>query len=432
MGGALKDNGWVVARTPRPRRSWTCFGLFCALLLTSQAIAQPSPEREVLTEARVVALVRARTKSIVAARMEAERLSAEGKGESRYPNPSVGWNREHMTGTGPLAGRQDDFLITIPIELSGARSAHGAMAEAEALRAKADAALHTSEVIEYALSLYYEQAARQEIRRIDEGAVARFAEAARVVASRKAEGVASGRDLLRLELEAGLARSKMADAERFLELGRMDLGYRLGLGADGFAVPPLLSRDQDVEFGSAKSPTGSSSKPSSARALDAAVAVGKDAEDSADWAWFPGISVVGGPRVGFLGGTQYGYVIGATVELPLFARGQDLDDEARAVARATEATRDQRGLELDRSLALAEKNWRSIHAELQRFTAEVSERVAQLERASLSAYREGSSGIAELVDSERTRVEIQKRTVELALELKRAEIRWRAARGEFE
>jgi cobalt-zinc-cadmium efflux system outer membrane protein len=290
------------------------------------------------------------------------------------------------------------------------------------------------------LLAFYEALAAEHRAVIAERATGRLAEAARILESRHVQGETSGYERVRVELEAEVARSELRVARAEAQTQRAELALLLGLSfrtlelRGSFATDP---RAPTTAAGVPVSPPAGrrpQSRPErrSVRLTRSAARQAIAAGDSAASAWIPNVSLSGGLRIRQTDETQYGYVAGVAVSLPLFAHGQDVRAEAKAVAslldaQAAAAERDA-GLEALR----AEQDVRSMRSELATFAEQTSERLERMLRGAESGYREGERTILELLDAQRTQTEIDRRRLDLELAAKRAEISLRAARGEFE
>jgi cobalt-zinc-cadmium efflux system outer membrane protein len=398
-----------------------------------------------LTEDDVVRLARERDPEVALARAAVTVAGAEALRASLYPDPSLAWDRETLSGAG--GEREDSFRLTVPIEVSGRRRAGRALAHAEVAGAEALAARAESDAVVASLLLFYDAIAADRRVEIAARTVARLDEAARVLGRRHAEGTSSGYESTRLELEAELARSELRQAEARAAAARAELALVLGLEpSPGQAQEPGPGQEH-VQAPAQGSPAGlvlsgslairdpgarADAERRSSSLLRASAARARDARDAARWAWVPLVSLSAGLRVAEADETRYGYVAGVSVDLPLFSRGRDVRAEAgaaeqRALAQVAAAERAATRAELaaEQALALAQ-------GELARFEQATGDRLQTLERAAESGYREGVRSIVELVDAQRARTSVELRQLELALAAKRAEIELRAARGEFE
>ncbi len=390
------------------------------LCVASSSRAQP----RAVTEADVIAAVRARDPELLAAHASVAASRAREAGTGRYPNPSVAWSREHIPGDGPLAEREDSFALSVPIELGGARNAQSALAEADTAEARAEVTLTTTRAALRALELFYEAIAAREHAAIAHGHVERLAEAERVLARRVAEGSASGYELARLQLEAELARSARSDRESLALAKLTELTSLLGLSPS------------DLELRGDLAPREHAEAPAASRALrevQAAESAAARARDSAGSAWLPSLEAHVGPKLASAGGEEaFGYVAGLSLELPLFDHKQGLDAEAAALSARLRMRREAIARAADRALAQASGQLERTRAELQRFEQATSARAAEVTRAAEAAYREGRQSILELLDAQRMQTSLEERKLELRLSAKHAELLLRAARGELE
>lgn len=417
--------------------------LAVVLVLASGGRAAAGP----VTEEDVVRLARERDPEAALARAAVTVAGAEALRASLYPDPSLAWDRETLSGAGADGEREDFFRLTVPIELSGRRRAGRALAAAEVAGAEALAARAQSDAVVASLILFYDALAADRRVEIAARTVARLDEAARVLGRRHAEGTSSGYESTRLELEAELARSELRQAEARAAAARAELALVLGLEpaagqtqgqAQGAGQGQAQGSGAGLVLAGSLAPrvpgafAGAPPERRSSSLLRASAARARDAGDAARWAWVPLVSLSAGLRMAEAGETRYGYVAGVSFDVPLFSRGQDVRAEAGAAERlalaraaAAERTATRAQLAAEQALALAQ-------GELARFEQATGDRLQTLERAAESGYREGVRSIVELVDAQRARTSVELRQLELALAAKRAEIELRAARGEFE
>jgi outer membrane protein TolC len=127
----------------------------------------------------------------------------------------------------------------------------------------------------------------------------------------------------------------------------------------------------------------------------------------------------------------YGYVIGVSLNIPLFDHGQAQRQQAEAqrslaTARSEALTRTI-GAEVQNALA----TYRTAREELSRFEAQTSGQIDALLAAAQSGYREGERTIVELLDAQRAQTDVAERRLSLLGSAKRAEARLRAAAGDL-
>ena len=123
---------------------------------------------------------------------------------------------------------------------------------------------------------------------------------------------------------------------------------------------------------------------------------------------------------------------GIGVELPFFSRGQGRAQLAQAQLEQAKAVLSRRRRERQAQQAAASVWLKRSRAELQRFDSAVGDRLSQLHRAALASYREGSRGLAELIDAQRTGIAIEERRLSLRWAMQQALLALRAASGELE
>ena len=135
------------------------------------------------------------------------------------------------------------------------------------------------------------------------------------------------------------------------------------------------------------------------------------------------------------GGNQgggYGYIVGVSIDLPLFDRGQALRAEARAQRSLAQARSEALARAIDSDITGARATFRSARQELERFESQTSSQVERMLTAAQSGYREGARSIVELVDAQRAQAEVAERRLCLLGAAKRAEARLRAAAGDLQ
>jgi cobalt-zinc-cadmium efflux system outer membrane protein len=395
-------------------------GMLVLGVLSSTVLARAEP----LTEGEVIRLSAARSADVAVTRAETTQALARETEADLHPNPSIGWQREHFpAGDG---SREDSFLVTFPIDLSGRRSSRTALARSDTRAAAANEARSRSASTVRALELFYAALSADARVEVERRTVQRLGEFVRVLGRRQEEGTASGYERSRLEIELGLGESELRGAEADAEALRTELGIVLGLDR-----PPSDLR------GNATTPRqtigGARSQPQSIEMTRRSAREARDAVESAKSAWLPIVSVQGGAKMlSAEGATRHGYLAGVTVDLPIFSRGQELGALARAQEQVTNAR--VKAAERARRLETARATQRHSRAreELARFEQATAERLERLERASEAGYREGTRSMTELLDAERARSEVEIRKIELARAVKSAEIAQRATGGEFE
>ena len=106
---------------------WSLLALMASPLLLGAGRARAQP----LTEADVIRLSAAKNADVAVARAEAFAVSARETETGLYPNPSIAWEREHFPGSD--GSREDTVSMTLPIDISGRRSALTSLARSGAV-----------------------------------------------------------------------------------------------------------------------------------------------------------------------------------------------------------------------------------------------------------------------------------------------------------
>ncbi len=399
--------------------------LLLQALLLSLMCSTTQAQASVLSAADVIRLVRTEDPTARATRDAVMVARASEVEAGMYANPSVAWEREHLPGEG-----EDALLVTVPIDLSSARSTREHLAGVDVAQANAHAAKVTRQAVVNALTSFYQLQAYQKQSAIESQAVERLNEAARVVRRRREEGSASGYDQSRIEIEAELAASNLRQTRARAERLHAALALSLGQAIADVRFEGTLEADETISPNAPSS--ANDTVPASLRLLRTAVERAARAREGSTTAWLPQLVLSGGPRTGSAQTDGMGYELGVALELPLFARGQDLSARASARERFAQAHAEaaERAATIER--ARATERVSAARQEALRFAETTANRIELLERAAQSGYREGALSIVELLDAQKTRTHLEMRQLALALAVKEAEVALCASRGEYE
>ncbi|WP_428269592.1 TolC family protein [Haliangium sp.] len=377
-----------------------------------------------LSEAEVIRLARDRAPASVVAGATEALADARARTAGLHPNPSLSWEREAIpTGPGEV---EDVVAASIPIDLIRPRAARSlAGSEGEWMRAEASLA-RTGAVLDAVLA-YYDAVLAQARVEVLAQAVADLDEAARVLARREAAGSASGYESTRLAIAGELGRSHLAEARGALTRAQARLAGLLGLAPASVRVAPGLAL-MPAGAEAALAHSGGAAR-AAIRHAQASQRLAAEAQERARWSWLPAIELGGGVK---RAGGDYGYVVGVSVNLPIFDRGQALRAEAEARVALSSARADALARTIDADLEVALVSFRAARQELERFDARTAGQVEALLAAAKSGYREGERSIVELLDAQRAQTEVVERRLSLLRTAKRAEARLRAAAGELQ
>lgn len=401
--------------------------LLSTVVVLTHAPPAAADEPDALTEAEFVERFKTADPQLAGGKAQIDMSRAEIARVTRLDNPSVGYDREEVFPS-EGDGLADQFVrLSLPVDLSGERSLAIDAARIGVDATRHEVGAHAFQRLADAVELYY-QAAYWRLR-VDRLRANRdeLAAAVQTIRTRSARGDAAGYDLDRLELELGSFDDLIADAEAELTAARGTLARLVGEPEGLFDAATDLDLPSPPGAVERLAASGSTQRGD----YQAATLRGRQAEReaaSASRSWVPDLVLTGGLKTADLGTeTATGYVVGVSLDIPLFQRGQG--DRARALAeqRHWQAT----ATEIQRQIA---SGVRTAHAVLTRRIAQASDyrdrqipRAEALLRAAQSAYREGERPIFELVDAHRAARDIRLRELELRWQARRAEVDlWRA------
>lgn len=347
------------------------------------------------------------------AEAQAALTRAESVGVGRWPNPTLDWQRQSMGG-GPNNGAQDLFLASLPLVISGRlglESAAAALrAEAGGSRlARARALLHRD-----ALDRFHQALAANQRRVVYEDSLAVVDQLLQVITARQKAGEASGYDLLRIGVERAALETARAEAVLLQDRALAEARALLPAGTTPVTLSGSLPTHVRVDDWKALETRRADLKAFEleARAADAD-------RRAAGRGWIPEPVISGGAQTFGLGlpGPTAGYVVGASIPLPLFQHRSG--EQAQAAARAGLAHA-QRVASLHSAQLLAEATLNEVTAraaQLERQQRDVLPRAEQLRQVASTAYRGGAAELLVLVDAERAAREVRLTTIELQLKL---------------
>lgn len=394
------------------------------LLILPVSQAQPVPPPEQIDLPAVLDLARAGSPRIALERQDIELARAERRIASALPNPTLSYARTRPGSGAALfdGSRQQDVGVELPLLIGGQRGARTEAAERGIEAAQARVQLSANELAAEAGAAHVGLLAAQLRMELVAESLRELQRLRGIVAGRQASGMASAYDLLRVDVELVAWRNRLADA-------RAELADRQGqlAGLLGYADwrPQAVGELRPLQLSAASldayiAPLALAAR----REEEAAIAATEVARSER----YPAVALQAGrtwTREPY-GATS---TLGLAVEIPLLdTRGGALD---RARAQATTAS-------LRRQLAEA-----TVAAELQRYQTQVSERtlalaafeqdvgqrLPQLRQMAEDAYRLGRSPVIELLDSTRSRYELQLSRIDLVAALMEAQLRLQAARG---
>lgn len=387
-------------------------------LLGFARVAPAQDQVETLDEAAFIAALQERDPRVLRLAAEVAGAEADATAANTRVNPTLALDREEVFSGGGIATNY--ARLSWPVDLAGQRSRRLTAARARARAAAAAVETSQTELVIDGLRTFYQVAyARQHVAvlRADRESLARAVE---IVRNRASAGAASGYEVQRIELELAAYDDALASAEDEHARDRAELGARLGLAAveasSDLALPVVPAAAETLAAGAVEARGDYRAASLRAESADQLVALARRG-------WIPELAVSAGAMTAEVGDrTAFGYTLGVTLSLPVFDRGQG--DGARAVAARRIADADRRVLD-----ATIPARIRSARAALARRVAQ-AERLAthQLSRldallaAAETGYREGETGLVELLDAYRTARTMRTRDLELRRDARLAEL----------
>ncbi len=349
---------------------------------------------------------------------------AETLGRSLYANPSVNFSHE---GAGRTEFFQAEQILPISGRLKLLREAGAAqvrVAEAEG----ASSLWHARSVLRQA---FYRVLAAQESESVQVAGLKEIDDVIRVLAGREREGEGSKFDRLRAERERAEVRAELALVRAAAELERTQMLAFLPAGMDirrvsGQIETPLLA------LNATELSRRALGVREDYRAEQRKLEQYRLEHRAAERLRYPEPVLSAGLKRAEAGqgGMAHGPVIGITLPLPLFNKGQ------AEVARYS--------AEQERASARVESLLRQIHAAVgsavqalnirqqarDEYRSQLAETGPELVRIATIAYQEGEIGILQLLDAYRVQRRAQLRMLEIQAAVKEAQVELERVVGE--
>jgi cobalt-zinc-cadmium efflux system outer membrane protein len=359
---------------------------------------------------------------------EANRITA-----GAYPNPSVSYGLSRPSGgqaTQFDGTRQQQATVEVPLLIAGQRSARIDKAEREIEAARARVVSGSSSLSAEASALFVALLAAQEKAALLTAAHEELNRLRDIVAGREASGMASRYDLIRLEVELGGIRMKIEEAKADVSDRAGNLAALLGLRnwrprASGDLRPLTVVADA---LANPRDRAQTSPAAQTAIREESLAQSGVEVARRERWP-VPSVSAGRAWTSEPYGASNF---MGLSIEIPIFDTRQGPLARAEAEARAAAFRRELVVAEVAANLERLANVIAIRQVALQRFELEASARLPSLKQMAEDAYRLGRSSIFELLDSTRSRYDLQQTRIDLVAALLEAQLRFLATSGELE
>lgn len=329
--------------------------------------------------------------------------------ESEIPNPSIAYQIEDAAGV-----RDEFFTFQQPLPVTGRRGLLRERSEAAADSARhlgrrdLGRSVHGLRAAFYRV-LYGERASGALRRGVED--LERLVEMLRI---REEQGEGSGYDLLRAEEELLALRVELARAVADLDAARAAF-HSYFAGAEGGAATfepsgdfetggPLPSLDEAIAIALAGRGDLLALEGELSRQELELKAAGRERLPEP-------VLTAGWKRVSAAGEEDTGFMASLTVPIPIFGRGANAAARARAGSDRVELEREMRRREIRAEVAAALARAESSREAAMDLGDHMERRGSAMRRIAEISYREGETGILELMDGLRTSLGIELRAL---------------------
>jgi cobalt-zinc-cadmium efflux system outer membrane protein len=402
--------------------------LLLMLAQLSSASSPGSPPAERLTLSQALALARARSPLVQAARARAEGAARAAEAAGRLADPALDLVVENWRpgASGFTASTDLDVfaVTTLPLDLF-TRSGRKAEARGERDEAAAERVGAEQELVLETVRRYLEVLRGRDLVEALEAQARNFASIVAAMERRVEEGYAAEADLLRFRAESARAENLLVRARIERERAEAALAFLVGgpvsetsLVRPDLPPPPAGDPAELAEAALDHRPDVLVARARTARARGTLLLEQGRRR--------PDLALVGGyKRTG-------GYdtaVAGITTTLPIFERNGRA--RARAEGEARAAT-----LELEATLARARaeaailvRAARALQERLRRLDEDLVQPAEEARRSAVAAFGEGAVDVLRVVDAERTNADARREALDLVVEAFLASCRARLAAG---
>jgi cobalt-zinc-cadmium efflux system outer membrane protein len=392
-----------------------------AVLLGAAALSCPAQE---WTEAAIVERFLAQSPRAREARASVAIAEAEARGRTLYSNPSINYSREG-------AGRTEFFQAEQTLPITGRRKLLRQAGSSLVRATEADGAFSLWQARSSLRQAFYRLLASQEREAVYTTSLKDIEDVIRVLRDREREGEGSKFDRLRTDRERAelLAELALVRAETVLEraqvLAFLPAGTSLTTVSGQIEVPLLVLNAEELM-------QRALTVREDYRAEQQRLEQYRLEQRAAERLRFPEPVLNAGLKRAEVGqpGIANGPVIGITIPLPLFNKGQT--EVARFTAEQERASARLQVLSQQIRAAI-EGTVQALNVRLRardEYRTELAESGPELIRIATVAYQEGEIGILQLLDAYRVQRQTQLRLLDIQAVVKEAQIELERVMGE--
>ncbi|MEE7627569.1 TolC family protein [Methylobacter sp. Wu8] len=388
-------------------------GLMTWLMMRQNAFAAEPEQANALPKAvtiqQLLQIVREKSPRYAVARSQIEAAEAEVVAASVLPNPKVSYGRYDQAG-GRVGTQfdgmsQQNVTVELPVLLAGQRGARQEAAERKVDVSETDVQVEYNQLVRDTWGLFVQLLAGQQRVVVLKEAQQELERLKTIISGKESAGTASRYDVLRITQEMQNLQARLENAQTDIAGTVGKIGVLLGfadwqLQASGTLAPIGAPADANTLWQQVEN-----NNPALESARRETVAADAGLE-RARRERFPVPSLFAGTA---FTDNPYGNAIfsGVSVDLPLFDRNQGGMAKAAAEKNAALLKHDlllaSTKQELERSLDVLARR----RDTLVKFEHDVLQPLPALKQMAEDAYRLGKSGLLELLDSSRSRIEIK-------------------------
>jgi len=388
-------------------------GLMILLMIGQNSVAAESEKAsdlpKVVTIQQLLQIVREKSPKYAVARSQIEAAEAEVVAASVLPNPKITYGRYDQAagkvGTQFDGMSQQNVTVEVPVLIAGQRGARKEEAERRVDVSETDVEVQYNQLVRDTWGLFVQLLAGQQRVVVLQEAQQELERLKSIISGKEDAGTASRYDVLRITQELQNLQVRLENAQTEIASTAGKIGVLLGfpdwkLEASGTLAPIGTPADANTLWQQVEN---NNPELESARRESVAADAGLE---RARRERFPVPSLYAGTA---FTDKPYGNAIytGFSVDLPLFDRGQGGMAKAAAEKNAALLKREllmaSTKQELERALNVLARR----RDTLAKFEHDVLEPLPTLKQMAEDAYRLGKSGLLELLDSSRSRIEIK-------------------------